>query len=73
MNRTPLLVRLLAGALMLGRVLAQDLPPMPAHHLYDPDFLLSKDATEKLSSALTKFETTQGVTVISRSPRRRRG
>ncbi|MGI8432780.1 MAG: TPM domain-containing protein [Chthoniobacterales bacterium] len=63
MNRTPLLVRLGAGALLLGRVLAQDLPPRPAHYLYDPDFLLSKDATEKLSSALKKFKTTQGITV----------
>ena len=63
MNRTPLFVRLLAGALMLGRVFAQDRPPIPANHLYDPDYLLSQDATEELRSALEKFETTQSITV----------
>lgn len=63
MKRTPLLVRLVAGALMLGCVFAQTLPRRPANHLYDPDYLLSNDATEKLRSALKKFETTQGVTV----------
>ncbi len=60
---SPLLVRLLLTALCLGWARAEDLPPAPANQIYDPDFLITREATDQIAKVLAAFGTAQETTV----------
>jgi uncharacterized membrane protein YgcG len=58
-----LLVSLFFSLTLLNRVRAEDVPPAPANHLYDPDFLLTRETTENLGAALDNVEAKDGIVI----------
>ncbi|MEO6872745.1 MAG: TPM domain-containing protein [Chthoniobacterales bacterium] len=58
------MARALSALLLLiasGR--AADIPRAPGNHVYDPDFLVTREATGEISNELTKFQTSDDMSV----------
>ncbi|HEY1769330.1 MAG TPA: TPM domain-containing protein [Chthoniobacterales bacterium] len=51
-----------ALALPLGAV-AEEIPPAPANHIYDPDFFITRELTAQLSAKLLQFQTSEDFAV----------
>ena len=60
-------VRYFFGPIMLVAqcvsVTAAELPPAPESHIYDPDFLLTRERSTEMTGALSKFETQNHIAV----------
>ena len=50
-------------AMQCASAAAADFPPAPEGHIYDPDFLLTRQRSTELTDALAKFETQNGIAV----------